>query len=29
MDHGVEQFHFDGDVDHEMKPSDTDRECKP
>lgn len=29
MDHGVEQFHFDGDVDHDMKPSDSDRECKP
>jgi hypothetical protein len=31
MDHGVEQFHFDGDVDHEMKPSDTDflHKCKP
>ncbi|MFL6519940.1 MAG: hypothetical protein ACJ8NS_06945 [Chthoniobacterales bacterium] len=29
MDHAVEQFHFDGDVDHEMKPSDSDRECRP
>jgi hypothetical protein len=29
MDHGVEQFHFDGNVDHNMKPSDSDGECKP
>jgi hypothetical protein len=31
MDHGVKEFHFDGDVDHEMKPSDTDflHKCKP
>jgi len=29
MDHGVEQFHFAGYVDHNMKPSDKDRECKP
>jgi hypothetical protein len=29
MDHGVEQFHFAGYVDHNMKPSDSDRECKP
>ena len=28
-DHGVEHFHFDGDVDHNMKPHDSDRECKP
>ena len=29
MDHGVEHFAFDGDVDKKMEPSDTDRDCKP
>jgi hypothetical protein len=31
MDHAVREFHFDGTVDHNMKPSDTDflHKCKP
>jgi hypothetical protein len=27
--HGVEHFKFDGDVDHNMKQDDSDRECTP
>ena len=29
MDHGVEHFAFDGDVDKKMEPTDSDRDCKP
>jgi hypothetical protein len=28
-DHGVENFDFDGDSDHQMKQSDSDDECHP
>ncbi len=28
-DHGVEHFEFDGDEDHNMKPDDSDHDCKP
>ena len=28
-DHGVEHFEFDGDEDHNMKPGDSDNDCKP
>ena len=27
--HGVEHFEFDGDVDKNMKPGDSDNDCKP
>jgi hypothetical protein len=29
MDHGVEHFAFDGDVDKNMEATDSDRDCKP
>jgi hypothetical protein len=28
-DHGVEHFEFNGDEDHNMKPDDSDDDCKP
>jgi len=28
-DHGVENFNFDGDSDHQMKQTDSDDECHP
>jgi hypothetical protein len=29
QNHGVEHFKFDGDKDHQMKPHDSDNDCKP